>query len=32
MSEQNTRAGIWLMVLTTFIFAMQDGISRHLAG
>ncbi|MFV1874551.1 DMT family transporter [Nioella sp.] len=32
MSEQNARAGIWLMVLTTFIFAMQDGISRHLAG
>jgi drug/metabolite transporter (DMT)-like permease len=32
MTEQNTRAGIWLMVLTTFIFAMQDGISRHLAG
>ncbi|MGI3184724.1 DMT family transporter [Nioella aestuarii] len=32
MSEQNTRTGIWLMVLTTFIFAMQDGISRHLAG
>jgi drug/metabolite transporter (DMT)-like permease len=32
MSDQNTRAGIWLMVLTTFIFAMQDGISRHLAG
>ncbi len=32
MSAQNTRAGIALMVLTTFIFAMQDGISRHLAG
>ena len=32
MTEQNTRAGIWLMVLTTFIFALQDGISRHLAG
>jgi len=32
MTEQNTRLGILLMVLTTFIFAMQDGISRHLAG
>ncbi|PIV74995.1 MAG: EamA family transporter [Rhodobacteraceae bacterium CG17_big_fil_post_rev_8_21_14_2_50_65_11] len=32
MTTQNTRAGIWLMVLTTFIFAMQDGLSRHLAG
>jgi len=31
MTEQNTRLGIGLMVLTTFIFAMQDGISRHLA-
>ncbi|RMD95031.1 MAG: DMT family transporter [Alphaproteobacteria bacterium] len=28
----DSRAGIALMVLTTFIFAMQDGISRHLAG
>ena len=32
MSTQNTRLGIWLMVATTFVFAMQDGISRHLAG
>ena len=31
-SEINTRLGVGLMVLTTFIFAMQDGISRHLAG
>ena len=31
-SDTNTRLGIGLMVLTTFIFAMQDGISRHLAG
>ena len=31
MKEQNTRLGIWLMVATTFVFAMQDGISRHLA-
>lgn len=30
--EQNTRLGIWLMVATTFVFAMQDGVSRHLAG
>lgn len=28
---QNTRLGIWLMVLTTMVFAAQDGISRHLA-
>lgn len=27
----NTRLGIALMVATTFVFAMQDGISRHLA-
>lgn len=32
MTEQNTRLGIWLMVATTFVFAMQDGLSRHLAG
>ncbi len=31
MTEQNTRLGIWMMVLTTFIFAVQDGISQHLA-
>jgi len=30
MAEQNTRLGIWLMVATTLIFALQDGISRHL--
>lgn len=29
---QNTMHGIWLMVVTTFVFAMQDGLSRHLAG
>ena len=28
----DTKRGIWLMVLTMLIFAMQDGISRHLAG
>ncbi len=26
-----TRAGIWLMIATTLVFALQDGISRHLA-
>ncbi|WP_370045952.1 DMT family transporter [Salipiger sp.] len=31
MAEQNTKFGIWLMVLTTFVFALQDGISRHLS-
>ncbi|MFT6225097.1 MAG: hypothetical protein ACJA1F_002958, partial [Paracoccaceae bacterium] len=31
MTEQNTRLGITLMVITTFIFAVQDVISRHLA-
>ncbi len=32
MTEQNTRAGLWLMVLTTVIFSSQDGITKHLAG
>lgn len=32
MTEQNTRLGIYLMIATTFVFAIQDGISRHLAG
>ncbi|MFT7059060.1 MAG: hypothetical protein ACJASV_001567 [Pseudorhodobacter sp.] len=32
MTVQNTRLGIWLMVATVFVFAMQDGLSRHLAG
>ncbi|MFN3144579.1 MAG: DMT family transporter [Paracoccaceae bacterium] len=31
MTQQNTRLGIGLMVLTTMIFAAQDAISRHLA-
>jgi drug/metabolite transporter (DMT)-like permease len=30
MAEQNTRLGIILMVLTTLVFAVQDGVSRHL--
>jgi drug/metabolite transporter (DMT)-like permease len=32
VTEQNTRLGIWLMIATTFVFSVQDGISRHLAG
>ncbi|WP_281981582.1 DMT family transporter [Thalassorhabdomicrobium marinisediminis] len=28
---QNTRLGIPLMIAATFVFAVQDGISRHLA-
>ncbi len=30
-APQNTQAGIALMVLTSLVFACQDGISRHLA-
>ncbi len=30
-TPQNIRAGIWLMIFTSAIFAAQDGISRHLA-
>lgn len=30
--NDNPRLGIYLMIATTFVFAMQDGISRHLAG
>ncbi len=30
--QNNTRAGIALMVAATVVFALQDGISRHLAG
>ncbi len=32
MDQTNTRLGILLMIATTFVFAAQDGISRHLAG
>ncbi|MCC5964014.1 MAG: EamA/RhaT family transporter, partial [Rhodobacteraceae bacterium] len=32
MSPQNNTLGIWLMIATSFVFAMQDGLSRHLAG
>ncbi|MEL6643073.1 MAG: DMT family transporter [Pseudomonadota bacterium] len=31
MSETNTRLGILLMIGASLVFAMQDGISRHLA-
>ena len=31
MSATNNRAGIFLMIATSFVFACQDGISRHLA-
>ena len=31
MTEPNNRLGIVLMIATAFVFAMQDGISRHLA-
>ncbi|MEY4695796.1 MAG: hypothetical protein RIT14_224 [Pseudomonadota bacterium] len=30
-TAQNTRLGIWLMIATTVVFALQDGLSRHLA-
>jgi drug/metabolite transporter (DMT)-like permease len=31
VTAQDARLGIWMMVAATFVFAMQDGISRHLA-
>ncbi|RWR33036.1 DMT family transporter [Sinirhodobacter populi] len=31
MTQQDTRKGVMMMVAVTFIFAMQDGISRHLS-
>ena len=30
--QNNLRLGIFYMCLTAFVFAVQDGISRHLAG
>ena len=30
ITTQNQRLGIWLMIATTIVFALQDGISRHL--
>ncbi len=32
MKEQNLRLGILFMSLTSLVFSLQDGISRHLAG
>ncbi len=32
MTRADARLGILLMLAATFVFAMQDGISRHLAG
>ena len=32
MSPQNNTLGIWLMTATALVFAIQDGLSRHLAG
>lgn len=31
-TQQNTTLGVWLMIATSMVFALQDGISRHLAG
>lgn len=31
-AEQNTRLGILLMIIVTVVFALQDALSRHLAG
>ncbi|CAN1492556.1 RhaT Permeases of the drug/metabolite transporter (DMT) superfamily [Paracoccaceae bacterium] len=30
-TPQNTKLGIWLMIATCAVFAVQDGLSRHLA-
>ncbi len=32
MPQNNSQLGIALMIFTTFVFAAQDGVSRHLAG
>ncbi len=32
MTIQNTRLGMMLMIATVFVFAVQDGFSRYLAG
>lgn len=32
MKQQNTRLGIGLMLITVFLFSLQDAYSRHLAG
>lgn len=31
MLQNETKRGVWLMIITTFIFASQDGLSRYLA-
>ncbi|PIB22859.1 RhaT family transporter [Amylibacter kogurei] len=31
MTRNDPKLGIWLMIATTFVFALQDGVSRHLA-
>jgi drug/metabolite transporter (DMT)-like permease len=31
MIQNETKRGVWLMIITTLIFASQDGLSRHLA-
>ena len=31
MTPDNTRLGILLMIATTFVFSVQDGLSKHLA-
>ena len=31
MTRNDTTLGIWYMVATTLVFAVQDGISQHLA-
>ena len=31
MTQQNTRLGIMFMIAAAFVFAFQDGLSRHLA-
>lgn len=30
--RKDTSLGIWLMIATSIVFAVQDGLSRHLAG
>jgi drug/metabolite transporter (DMT)-like permease len=32
MTQQNTRLGIWLMIATVFVYTIQDGFTRYLAG
>ncbi len=32
MTQTDTRRGIWMMIAVTFIFAVQDAVSRHLGG